>query len=105
MTQPSLGDFYELSPENIRTGWLKSQAFKFITEPGRVTHLPEESTKTTKVYRVVGDHGTYRVWLRPFASLGKPPAAAAASTTASARARRAPMGWRRRSPGSSSGRR
>jgi hypothetical protein len=64
MTQPSLGDFFPLDADTIRTAWLKSQAAKFVAERERVFLDPVRSTFATKRYIVVGDHGRYHVWLR-----------------------------------------
>ena len=64
MTQPHLGDFYELSPGTIRTEYIKAKAARLAGEPERVIPLPDKSTMTTMQFLVMGDSRTYRVWLR-----------------------------------------
>ena len=72
MTQPSLGDYFPLDADTIRTAYLKAKAARLV---GREVHghraviyREHLSSATTKVYSVWGDSGLYTVWLRPGAS-------------------------------------
>jgi hypothetical protein len=74
MTQPSLGDWFPLDADTIRTAYIKSKAARLLNEtwvtgPGighrRVIYRDHLSTATTKRYSVWGDSGRiYTVWLR-----------------------------------------
>lgn len=72
MTQPSLGDFFPLDADTIRTAYLKAKA-AWLLNSGmvdlghhRVIHRPHLSSATTQVFTVWGASGSnYRVWLRP----------------------------------------
>lgn len=63
--QPSLGDFFPLDADTIRTEYIKAKAARLAGEPKRVIPLSHKSTLTTLHFLVFGDSGTtYRVWLR-----------------------------------------
>jgi hypothetical protein len=68
MTQPSLGDFFPLDADTIRTAYLKAKAARLaggtVNDHRRVIHREHLSTATTQVFTVWGDSSTYRVWLR-----------------------------------------
>lgn len=69
MTQPSLGDFFPLDADTIRTAYLKAKAARLAGTDDRVLFLPSSSTLTTKQFLVRGDTGRqYMVWLRPTTS-------------------------------------
>ena len=63
MTQPSLGDFFPLDHDTIRTRYIKAKAGRLVSHH-RAVLIPALSTMTTKRYRVHGDSRTYTVWLR-----------------------------------------
>jgi len=64
VTQPSLGDYFPLDADTIRTAYLKTKAARLAGDPERVIPLPDKSTMTTMQFLVLGDNATYRVWLR-----------------------------------------
>ena len=64
--QPSLGDFFPLDAETIRTEYLKAKAARLAGDASSVIPLPHRSNMTTMQFLVIGDSQTvYRVWLRP----------------------------------------
>jgi hypothetical protein len=68
MTQPSLGDWFPLDADTIRTAYLKAKAARLAGDAERVIPLPAKWTMTTLQFLVLGDTGTYHVWLRPHTS-------------------------------------
>ena len=70
MTQPSLGDYFPIDADTIRTKYIKDKAARLAgsgrhAQVGRhrVVFMPNLSTTTTKRYVVHGDSRRYTVWL------------------------------------------
>jgi hypothetical protein len=70
MSQPSLGDYFPLDADTIRTAYLKAKAARLNVDQTlghpRVLYREHLSTPATKHFNVWGDSGAiYHVWLRP----------------------------------------